>query len=120
MTVWPETLPQRPLTNGVTYDLGDNTIRTQMDRGVDKVRRRTIATPDTSRFSMAMSLEQWGILVDFYQNTIKAVGQFEMPDPLNDAVTRIVRFTAPPGIQYRSPGRVNVSIAIEILGTAEA
>lgn len=117
MTAWPETLPTRPLAAGVSFELGDNTIRSTVDRGPDQVRRRTIATPDRASFSMAMSHDQWETLVDFYRNEIKETGQFEMPDPLKDNVTRLVRFTAPPDAVYRSPGRLNVSISIEVLGT---
>lgn len=120
MEVWPTSLPTKPLREGVNESMGDNVLRTQMSRGPAKTRRRTISTPDTSGFMMAMSYEQWATLKDWHDNTLKASARFEMPDPFEDGVTRIARFTRPPSKSYFSVNRVKVTLQVEFLGYVEA
>ena len=115
MAEWPSDLPDRWLRSGLSESLADNTIRSQVDRGPAKVRRRTIAGVRTVSGSMHMTHAQWDTLVNFYNDTVKGTIEFAMPDPFDEEDTVQVRFTAAPRKSYFSPGAVRVDLAIEIM-----
>lgn len=115
MTDWPPTLPQRFLASDYSDALPDNVIKTQMDAGPPKRRRKTTANIRMISGSMIMTTDQWEDLVDFFQNTIKEAAPFNLPEPGNDAVgILVVVFSTPPQRQYFSPGRWNVSLRFEV------
>lgn len=62
---WPSTLPP-PLLAGYSLETGDNTIRTDMDTGPARVRRRSTAAPDTVGFSVLLNAEQMVIFRAFW------------------------------------------------------
>ena len=114
MPTWPLTLPQSPLMDGYTETPPENTIRTQMDVGPDKVRRRTTSNPRPIQCSYVLTGAQLTILDDFY--TGDAAGgatEFDMPHP-RTGVTVSVRFRAAP--TYTAvQGNFRAALDIEVL-----
>lgn len=113
MTDWPSGLPSRWLRSGLSESLADNTIRSQVDRGPAKVRRRTVAKTRTISGQMHMTHAEWDILDDFFLNTVKETLPFNIADPFKDGDVLQVRFTSPPRRSYFAPGAVKVDLSLE-------
>lgn len=73
---WPATLPQSPIVGGATYQRHDNAIRTQMEAGVAKVRRRFTAVGSDATLPVVMGRDQCEALDVFYIDTVKVVLPF--------------------------------------------
>lgn len=113
--VWPVDLPQKFLL-GASERLPNNVISSQTDAGIPKIRRRFTSAIKTYRGSVIMTAEQRDLLEDFFRNTLKDGSlSFEWRHPTQGVQT--FRFTPgePPEVLYSWPGKVNVSIALEIL-----
>jgi len=106
MANWPS-LPA-PLINTFKETVPDNILRTNMDRGVDKVRRRTTANARPIQFAMTLTEAQVSTLETFYVTTLGSGAlEFTYVHPrTGDSVS--ARFAAPPaysdinGIVYRA------------------
>jgi hypothetical protein len=112
MVAWPS-LPA-PLINTFNETFADNIIRTDMDRGVAKVRRRSTANSRPLSFTMLLTEAQLDTLRTFYNTTtLSGSIEFDYTHPIA-AVTEQARFTQPPalvdvnGLAYR----VNVSLEL--------
>lgn len=115
MSDWPSTLPQRFLTADYSDSLPDNVIKTQMEAGPPKRRRKTTANIRVISGSMIMTTAQWNSLAAFFQNTVKEIAPFNLPEPGNDgAGTLPVVFSGPPQRQYFGPGRWRVGLRFEV------
>jgi hypothetical protein len=115
MTDWPSTLPQRFLAADYSDTLPDNVIKTQMDAGPPKRRRKTTANIQVISGSMILTTTQWNSLVTFFQDTLKETLNFTLPEPGNDGVgTLNVVFSGPPQRQYFGPGRWRVALRFEV------
>lgn len=79
---WPSTLPQVLLLDGLNGKKKSSVVRTEMDAGPSKQRRRyTIATKDF-KGSIVVTESQRKILEDFYDNILgNGVLRFVMKDP---------------------------------------
>ena len=115
MTSWPSTLPQKPLSSGYQEVPPDNTVRTEMDAGPAKVRRRFTANVRKMIMKFELDLSQVDTLDSFFDNTIKSGAlSFDMPHPRtgNTVTARIVK---PP--EYKSIGGeyFDANIEMEIL-----
>lgn len=69
MPVWPAELPQKVLQDGYSEILPDPSIRTSMEQGPPKVRRRS--TGVVRKFGVALPLmtgEQTDIFENFFEN----------------------------------------------------
>ncbi|MGY3265796.1 hypothetical protein [Lysobacter sp. HA35] len=75
-SAWPSTLPQTPLMDGVSYVPWRNAVRTDMDAGVPKTRRRFTAVGDDVRLAILIDRTQCDTLDTFYQVTLKTVLPF--------------------------------------------
>lgn len=114
---WPPGLPQIP-QKGYNEELGVLVVRTPMDMGPAKQRRRG-QMPDQLNCSFLMTDTQVATLKTFVEDTIRGVARFYFPHPRTQATveTRIV----PQGngtmynISYVGPGYYNVSLQLEIL-----
>lgn len=73
--VWPASLPQAPLVSGWSESGGPNIIRTPMDKGPAKQRRRS-AKPRPVNVSFMMTVEQVATFDTFVNDTIKGVARF--------------------------------------------
>lgn len=114
LPVWDPALPQC-LEYGYSEDLPETTIRTQMEYGPDKVRRRTTVGVGRIRGSVLLTREQAATLATFYDTSIAGGAlPFEWVHPRTGATTRF-RLVEPPGIAQISPRRWRASLSLEIL-----
>lgn len=90
-TVWPPTVRAANF-RGQSINYGSSLIRSGMELGPDKVRRRG-TTPKTRTLSLAWDditgdeVDDWE---DFYHNTLEdGTLTFEFTDPVNDATINV-------------------------------
>jgi len=95
LPAWPSTLPQNQFI-GVADERGKGAIRTSMDAGPAKTRRRFSAAVRAITCPIEMTGTQRGTFDTFFITTL-AEGSlpFTWSDPETD-VTQNFRFTAPP------------------------
>lgn len=113
MADWPDSLPCA-LMNSYTESPPENTIRSQMDTGIPKLRRRSTAATRPISFSMSLTAAQYQLLDDFYVNDVFSGSiPFNYTHPVTGAAVE-ARFLERP--QYRSQsGRYLAAINLEIL-----
>jgi len=116
MTTWPSSLPS-PALDTFTETPPNNAISTQMDKGPDKVRRRTTANVRPISFSMKLTSTQVETLDDFYTNTtFSGVVDFDYTHPrTNQPVTARFKAGSPPQYSESSGVLWNASVELEIL-----
>lgn len=115
MAVWPSSLQQLLNEDGFSYGIGPTVIRSDMDIGPAKQRRRFTKPVDTISCTIDLSTSEFTIFYDFYDITVNGgVTAFDFTHPVT-AATIQVRFINPPVIASRGGGRYRVSMAWEIL-----
>lgn len=67
MATWPSTLPI-PSFNGYGLQSGDDTIRTDMESGAARVRRRSTSSPDELTLRFVLSASQMATFRDFWDD----------------------------------------------------
>ncbi len=114
MASWPGTLPSAPLANSFIETLPDLAIRTEMDVGPAKMRRRSTAGPRPCQMSFLMTAAQVAALDTFYVTTIKSgADSFTFTHP-RTGVSGTWRIVNPP--RWKSTGVLyQVSIDMELL-----
>jgi hypothetical protein len=104
-TPWPVELQQLVNEDSFSFDPGDTTIRTDMDYGPVKVRRRHTRSVDTFSVTINCDMDQVEDLLYFYQTTLNGgVDRFEFDHPIF-GTTREFRFIGPPS--YKPLGGIN-------------
>jgi hypothetical protein len=95
--VWPTTLPQGPYQqdDGPDIQPQSNAIRTPMDVGPAKQRRRFTAVPSPITFNLLLSETEIAILDTFVQVTLLDVMPFDWID-FQTGATATYRFMARP------------------------
>ena len=113
--VWPSALPQRVLAPGYDEQPPELTLRTPMDAGPAKVRRRFTAGPRPIRASVRLSMAQRQALDDFFV-TVLAGGAlpFDWSHPVTSA-SATFRFRSPPRITARTATLFDAALDLEIL-----
>lgn len=92
MPTWPSTLPQKPLVEGYAETFQSGQVRSEMDTGPPKVRRRFTATVNRFEMSFMMDSTQLDTLESFYETDLEGgVLQFDFPDPRGTG-TKLLRF----------------------------
>ena len=115
MASWPGTLPATPLLRGYAESPPDLTIRTQMDQGPAKIRRRFTAAPRPMRFAFNMTTAQIAILDTFYVTTLSGGAlTFTFTNP-RTAATDTYRFLSPPTYTPWSGSYWRVELDLEIV-----
>lgn len=111
---WPTGIPNTIQTSGYSRELQDGVIRTDMETGPAKFRRRFTATQDKNRGQIIMTQAQY-LTFETWFKTIIMYGalSFEFPDPLNNSNTLEVRFSKPPSLSPAGNG-VDVAVTVEI------
>ena len=117
--LWPTTgnFPQAP-QKGFTESVGVNIIRSQMDSGPAKMRRRSNA-PNTMSLSFILTTAQVSTLETWVKNDIKGVARFGFTHPRTQAI--IEARLVPSGdselfqLKYLAPGYWETSFTFEIL-----
>lgn len=92
---WPGGLPQKQFLR-ITMRTPDNTIRTRMDSGPDKIRRKGTTRPIPIDIPMLIDGDQRATFDIFYDTTLKAGSlPFDWEDPRDDAIVeyRFLRST---------------------------
>ncbi len=113
--VWPITLQDRLNEESFGIDKGDTLIRSDMDVGPQKVRRRFTKGIDTISGSITLTTAQYNIFESFYDTTLNGGAlTFEYNHPVTEVLTEF-RFKGAP--QYKSIGGGNyvASFAWEIV-----
>ncbi len=112
--LWPTTLPQEPLVEGFSGTPQNTLIRTSMDAGPEKTRRRFTAASEYYTVSWVMTGAQFTTFRDFFTDTIAGGSEeFEMNHPITGE-TALVRFRGP--YQFVSTGaHWKISAEIEVL-----
>jgi hypothetical protein len=96
---WPNTLPDFLESNSFNYEMGNNSIRTEMEVGLAKTRKRYTKQIDKLTSTMQITRTQYDTLVNFYQVTLSGGNlAFTFTDPLTLVATDY-RFLSPPSIR---------------------
>lgn len=89
---WPLTLPQSFLIDGFVDQGPDNILRSQMETGPHKTRRRYTAAITAIAGDMIMTVAEYAIFKDFFRSSIQdGALAFNMPDDV-DGGTMEVKF----------------------------
>jgi len=67
--VWPSSLPQRPTVGGYQERFADTVLRTAMETGVAKTRRRFTAAPRQMEVTFRVNAAQAAMLKTFFEDT---------------------------------------------------
>ncbi|HRI77598.1 MAG TPA: hypothetical protein PLX33_11510 [Alphaproteobacteria bacterium] len=114
MPTFPDTLPA-PLANSFQEQPANNIVRTQMDVGPAKVRRRTTSNVSSIRVAYVLSAAQVDEIQTFFaEDTAGGALGFDFTHPRTGA-TVTARFNEPP--QYASMNGLyyQVTVSLEVL-----
>lgn len=112
MADWPAQL--KPLIYTLQESPPNNVIASSMDRGPNKIRRRTTANIRPITFNSFMLKADVEIMDDFYVNeTMSGSLTFNFTHPRTDVVHQ-ARFTEPPSYKNKGKG-YDVSVSLELL-----
>lgn len=115
--VWPLSLPQVP-QKGFTETGGALILRTQMDAGIAKQRRRGLS-PAQLNTTFIITSAQVATLEDFVNNTIKGVARFGFPHPRTNNIVEVRMIPQGEGtlynLAYLAPGYWTLSLQLEVL-----
>jgi hypothetical protein len=114
---WPAALPQSPLLQGASGSFAKTAIRTSMDAGAAKVRRRFTAAVRPFKCSFEVTAAQLATLEDFFANTLAGGAlSFTFPHPLYGTVTMRFVTDEPPAWQPRDdPSAFEVQLSLEVM-----
>jgi len=115
MATWPTSLPDYPLIDGYAEKPQDQTIRTQMEAGPDKVRRRFTAGVREFSVKWTLTTAQVSTLDTFFHSTLDGGAlQFDMTHPRTGASTSF-RFVGPYELASADKGLYDITATIEVL-----
>ena len=114
---WRPSLPQAP-QKGYTEDIGVNVLRTPMDSGISKIRRRG-KKPSILNCTFLMTGYQVSELEDFVTEDLKGVLRFGFVHPRTQITEECRIVPQNDGVMYKlsyaAPDYYSVSIQFEIL-----
>lgn len=119
-TIWPATLPQRPLADSFEERWGATVLRTQMDTGAAKQRPRYSAAVEPLQVSYRMTPAQVETLRAFVRDTLAGGAlPFEMTHPRTGATVTVRIVAGPDGPVTLRPWQAGVrwiaALKLEIL-----
>ena len=113
--IWPVTLPQAFLQNGLQITPVDNFIRSDMDSGIAKVRRRSTAVIENVSGQIKLDNGQDVILYEFFYTELQGgVLVFEWQHPRTDE-TKDFRFISTPTTKPLDGSQWLAQLELEIL-----
>jgi hypothetical protein len=116
METWPATLPQILLIEGYEEKLPDVNLRSAMEVGPAKVRRRVTAAVRPVTGQLIMTLAQIETFKGFYNDDLLGGSlRFGWFDPYDETTMVEMRFTEVPALSPVDPGLYKVSMKLEIL-----
>ena len=105
--VWPSALPRHVGISSYQERFAETALRTPMEAGIAKLRRRYTAAPRQFDMSIRMSAEQVSLLCDFFEDTCAGgTLAFDWLHP---------RTTAPATFRFIDAPRVSASSPISFL-----
>lgn len=114
MPAWPAQLPP-PALNTLTESPPNNTLRSSMDKGPEKVRRRTTANTRPLSFVLMLTPALLQVLDDFFvMDTYSGSEEFDYTHPRTGAACT-ARFVGEPEYQDREGQVYATSVSLEIL-----
>lgn len=114
MPTWPNTLP-KPGPGGYSESLQSGLLRTDMEMGPPKVRRRFTATSTLIEMRMVFTAAELATLESFYKNDCLAGAlPFDWNHPRTGAAIK-ARFVAPYSVGSVGRGYWPVSLQVEVL-----
>lgn len=115
---WPEDLPQSPLADGWQETPADNVLRTRMEQGPAKLRRRGSAAAGRIALQFLLDAQKTARLHAFYTDDLQGgVMPFALPHPLGGHA--LCRFAAPPDIAAAGGGHYRARLTLESLRRLE-
>lgn len=112
---WPASLPPNFLQTDYRERFADVLLRTKMDTGPDKVRRRFTAGVQSLSGSMLMTGAQLATLESFFATTLQGGAlPFDWVHPRSQSAITC-RFVEPPQITGHSVDRYRVGLKLEVL-----
>lgn len=112
---WDVGLPQKLLINGYNETAANNLLRTSMDVGPAKQRRRSTAGPRPVTGKLVMTSTQLGTFKAFYITTLLGGSlRFSWTDPVTSAAVEM-RFTEAPSWTAVGRSLYDVELKLEIL-----
>jgi hypothetical protein len=117
MANWPNELP-KPALSGYSIEPQNAVIKTQMEAGPARYRKRYTAVPMDVRGSVFLSPAQMAIFKTFYQTTINFGADWFTFDGLNTGegytIGSEAHFTEPYKASIGDRGYWNVSFSLEV------
>jgi hypothetical protein len=115
MTAWPSSLPDYVLQQGHNEALANVSMRSQMDAGPAKVRRRFTAGPRMVNAIVRLTTGQTLTLDTFFETTLVGGSlAFDWVLPRTQA-SRSFRFTSPPEYRPVGPGIWDATLKLEAM-----
>ena len=116
MAAWPSDLPQSPLANGYSESTPDTRLRTKMDVGADKMRRRYTGGIRRYRYTMFFTKDQVAIFETFLQTTLNGgIESFTWKNHRTDAAATLRFIEIPSYVPLGGGDHYNVNLALEEL-----
>ena len=116
MPTWPSSLPA-PKSESFEETPPQVTLRTQMDMGPDKVRKRFSAGVRPLSFKMILTVAQIATLDTFFvTDTSSGASRFDYTHPRTSAAVK-ARFVEAPKYKSIDPAYYEADIKLEILPT---
>ena len=117
--VWPVSLPQSPRPDGYSETCGPNIIRTPMDAGPAKMRRRS-RVPDQIPCVFPMTKAQVLTFQTFIDDTLRGTARFGIQHPRKKGTVVECRVVPdsngrPYSISYIAPNLWNVTLTLEVM-----
>ncbi len=113
MTAWPSSLPESVLVSSHGEQLANTALRSSMEAGAPKMRRRFTAAPKPVEVSMVMTGAQTQTFETFFDDTLAGgTLSFEWKLPRTDAATTY-RFREPPSLKPVGPDQWEVAMKLE-------
>ena len=115
MPTWPNNLPARPLNDGFQEVMADTLLRTTMDQGPAKLRRRGTAGVGALSLQYILSAAEVAALKTFYHDTLGGGAlAFIFTHPVTLA-SLTCRFKSPPSFSNLNGGYFRVRVELEVL-----
>lgn len=114
MAMWPAQFPP-PALNTLQETPPDNIIRTQMERGPAKQRRRTTANTRPLSFTLKVPKALVDVMDNFYTvETYSGADEFDYIHP-RTGLSCTARFTQPPAYSEQEGAIYNIGVSLEIM-----
>ena len=115
MATWPSGKRFTPIIGSLTESPPSNSIRSSMDKGPAKVRRRTTANVRPLSFKLVLSKADTAVFDTFYvTTTVSGSIEFDYTHPRTGAACT-ARFAQEPTYSERSGVVYEISVSLEIM-----